>query len=320
MRRPLLRFALRRLGWAALTAWVASIVAFALFWAIPNVSPEWRIGGMRRSTEASRAKAAAEHGLDDPLPVQYWRLLKGIFTDDVPCVTTCGNLRSAVFDGLPVTLSVVAGAGLLAIGLGVWLALVSVRHHGGRLDRAILRLSAVMYSVPSLVLAVLLWTYLCSRNDVFPYDGYVGLTGDPLGWAWHLVLPWIAAGLPFAGAYTQIVRASLLETRNEDWVRAARAKGLSERTVVRRHVLRNVLGPGVSIAGLDFSHAFGGFVLYVEVVFGLPGIGLLTEQTLSELDLPPVFALTVWLALVVVVVSALVDIAVAALDPRVRLE
>ena len=141
-----------------------------------------------------------------------------------------------------------------------------------------------------------------------------------MDWAWHLLLPWVAAGLPFAGAYVQIVRASLLETRGEDWVRAARAKGLSERAVVRRHVLRNALAPGVSIAGLDFSHAFGGFVLYVEVVFGLPGIGALTEQTLSQLDLPPVFALTVWLALVVVVVSAAVDIVVAALDPRVRLD
>lgn len=320
MRRPLARFALRRLGWALLTAWVASLVAFVLFWAIPNVSPEWKIGGGERSTADSRARAAAEHELDEPLPVQYWRLMKGLFTGDVPCFESCGDMRGAILDGLPVTLSVVAGAGLLAVGLGVWLALLCVRHHGRFLDRAILRLAAVMYSVPSLVLAVLLWTYLCSRNEVFPYDGYVGLTDDPLRWAWHLVLPWLAAGLPFAGAYVQIVRASLLETRGEAWVRAARAKGLTERQVVRRHVLRNVLGPGMSIAGLDFSHAFGGFVLYVEVVFGLPGIGALTEQTLSGLDLPPVFALTVWLALVVVVVSALVDVAVAALDPRVRLD
>jgi peptide/nickel transport system permease protein len=319
VRSPLLRFAARRLAWAALTAWTASLLAFVLFWAVPNLSPEWSIGGKERSTERTRAQAAAEHDLDKPLPAQYWRLVRGVATGDVPCYESCGDMRRAVIDGLGVTLSVVAGAALLAVGLGVWLALICVRHAGRWLDRAILRLAAVMYSVPSLVLAVLLWTYLCSRNSVFPYQGYVGLTDDPPQWAFHLVLPWVAAALPFAGAYVQILRASLLEARGEDWVRAARAKGLSERAVVRRHVLRNALAPGLSIAGLDFSHAFGGFVLYVEVVFGLPGIGALTEQTLTGLDLPPVFALTVWLALVVVVTSAVVDILVAALDPRVAL-
>ena len=319
MRRGLLRFALRRLGWALLTAWVASVLAFSLFWAIPNVDPEWRLGGGERGTRLAREQAAEAYGLDEPLPVQYVRLMKGILTGDVACFDSCDNLRDAFVERLPVTFWLVAGAALLAIGLGTWLATVCVRHHGRWLDRALVRLAAVLYSVPSLVLAALLWTYLCSRASIFPFQGYVGLTDDPLRWAWHLALPWVAAGLPFAGAYAQVVRASLLETRGEDWVRAARAKGLSERAVLRRHVLRNALVPSVNVWGLDFSHAFGGFALYVEVVFGLPGVGELTEQTLNGLDLPPVVALAVWLALVVVVVSAVVDIVVAALDPRVAL-
>lgn len=319
MTGPLARFAVRRLAWALLTAFVASLVAFALFWAIPNVDPEWRVGGDRRGTDLSRAAAAEEHALNEPLPLQYVRIMEGIFTGDVPCFESCGDVRSALVERLPVTFWLVAGAALLAVGLGTWLALVCVRHRGRWLDRAILRLAAVLYSVPSLVLAALLWTFLCSRGQVFPFDGYVGLTDDPLRWAWHLALPWLAAGLPFAGAYVQVIRATLLEARDEEWVRVARAKGLSERAVLRRHVLRNALVPNVSVWGLDFSHAFGGFVLYVEVVFGLPGVGALTEQTLRGLDLPPVVALSVWLALLVVVVSAVVDIAVAALDPRVRL-
>ena len=319
MRHPLAGFALRRLGWAVVTAWFASLVAFVLFWAIPNVSPEWHLGGGRRGTDETRASAAAEYGLDAPLPVQYWRLMKGLFGGDVPCHFACGDMRAAIVEGLPVTLSLVLGAGVLALAVALSLALVCVRHHGSRLDRAILRLAAAMYSVPSLVAAVLLWTYLCRRAEVFPYDGYVPLTEDPAQWAWHLLLPWLAAGLPFAGAYVQIMRATLLETRTEEWVRAARAKGLSERAVLRRHVLRNALAPNLSVWGLDFSHAIGGFALYVEAVFGLPGVGALTEATLTTLDLPPIFALTVWIALVVVLVSALVDIAVAALDPRVAL-
>jgi peptide/nickel transport system permease protein len=146
----------------------------------------------------------------------------------------------------------------------------------------------------------------------------VPLTADPLGWAQHLVLPWIAAALPFAGAYTQVVRASLLQTAGEDWVRTARAKGLSENRVLRRHVLRNALIPPVNIWGLDLSHAFGGYALYVEVIFGLPGVGLMTSQTFDTLDLPPIVALSIYLAIVVVLASATVDIITAWLDPRLR--
>ena len=114
------------------------------------------------------------------------------------------------------------------------------------------------------------------------------------------------------------MRASLLDTVNQDWVRTARAKGLPEKKVIRRHVLRNSLIPPVNIWGLDFSHAFGGFVLYVEVIFGLPGIGGLTANTLGSFDLPPIVALAVYLAIVVVFFSAVVDVIVAWLDPRLR--
>jgi peptide/nickel transport system permease protein len=157
----------------------------------------------------------------------------------------------------------------------------------------------------------------CGRQ-VFPQEGYVPLREDPLQWAWHLLLPWTAAALPFAGAYVQFVRASLLQTADQDWVRTARAKGLSEKRVIRRHVLRNGLIPPVNLWGLDFSHAFGGFALYVEVIFDLPGIGQLTAQTMGGLDLPPIVALTVYLTIVVVLVSAIVDVVIAWLDPRIR--
>jgi peptide/nickel transport system permease protein len=147
----------------------------------------------------------------------------------------------------------------------------------------------------------------------------VGLAENPVRWAWHLLLPWIAAALPFAGAYVQVVRASLLQAADEHWVRTARAKGLSEKRVIRRHVLRDGLIPPVNVWGLDFSYALGGFALYVEVIFGLPGIGLLTSETLGTFDPPPIVGLAIYLAIVVALASAVVDVIVAFLDPRIRL-
>ena len=311
-------YAARRLGWALFTALIASIAAFALFWAIPNVDPEYWLGGAEKGNDATRARAIEQYGLDDPLPVQYTRLMDSILSGDVACFYGCGNLRDAFLDALPVTLSLVIGAGLIAIVAGVGLAMVCVRHQGRWQDRVITTAATAAYSVPTLVLAALLWGFLTYRWNVFPQGGYVPLTEDPVQWFWHLLLPWIAAAVPFAGAYVQFVRALLLQAVDQEWVRTARAKGLSEKRVIRRHVLRNGLIPPVNLWGLDFSHAFGGFALYVELIFDLPGIGLLTAQTMGGLDLPPIVAMTIYLTIVVVLVSAIVDVVIAWLDPRIR--
>jgi peptide/nickel transport system permease protein len=311
-------FAARRLGWALITAFAASVIAFVLFWTIPNVDPSYFLGGAEHGTNETRAMAVEKYGLDDPLPTQYVRLMDAIVSGDVECFYGCASLRSAFVEALPVTVSLIGGAALLAVLTGVGLALVCVRYRGRWQDRVILTAAAAAYSVPSLVLAALLWGVLAYKWHLFPAEWYVPLTQDPLQWFWHLLLPWIAAGLPFAGAYVQLVRSSLLQTADRDWVRTARAKGLSERRIIRRHVLRNGLIPPVTIWGLDFSHAFGGFALYVEVIFQLPGVGLLTSSTLGSLDLPPIVALAIYLAVVVTLTSAIVDVALAAIDPRIR--
>jgi peptide/nickel transport system permease protein len=323
----MIAFAARRFGWALLTAFLASVTAFLLFWTIPNVDPEYWLGGAEKGNDVTRALAVERYGLDDPLPVQYWRLMEEILSGQVECFYGCdptatsaatGNLRSEFIAALPVTLSLVTGAALIAIGLGVSLALVCVRHRGRWPDRVISTAAAAAYSVPSLVLAALLWGFLAYKWEIFPAGDYVPLTDNPFRWFWHLLLPWVAASLPFAGAYVQIVRTSLLEAVGEDWVRTARAKGLSEKRVLRRHVLRNALIPPVNVWGLDLSHAFGGYALYVEVIFGLPGIGLITSTTLGGLDLPPIVALAIYLSVVVVFTSAIVDVVIAFLDPRIR--
>jgi peptide/nickel transport system permease protein len=285
---------------------------------VPNVDPAFWLGGGEKGNNATRAHATEQYGLDDPLPVQYVRLMDRIVSGEVECYYGCGNLRQTFVGALPATISLVLGAGLLAVGLGCWLGMVCVRHRGRWPDRAITAAATAAYSVPSIILAALMWAYLVYKWQLFPDGGYVPLTEDPLDWAWHLLLPWLAAGLPFAGAYVHVVRASLLAVADEDWVRTARAKGLSERRVVRRHVLRNGLIPPVSIWGLDFAHAFGGFALYVEIIFELPGVGALTAGTIGTFDLPPIVALAIYLAVVVVAASAIVDILIAWIDPRIR--
>ena len=314
----MIAFAARRLGWALVTAFLASIVSFAMFWAIPNVDPEYILGGAQHGNDYTRARAAEKYGLNDPLPVQYKRLMGEILNGDVACFYNCGSLRAAFVDALPVTLSLVIGAALISMALGGWLAIVCVRHRGRWQDRLITSVASAAYALPTLVLAALLWGYAAHRWQIFPEGDYVKLGDNPIQWFWHLVLPWIAAAVPFAGAYVHVLRASLLQAMDEEWVRTARAKGLSEKQVIRRHVLRNALIPPVNIWGLDFSHAFGGYALYVEVIFGLPGIGLLTSDTLGSFDLPPIVALSIYLTIVVVLANAIVDILVAFLDPRIR--
>jgi peptide/nickel transport system permease protein len=311
-------FAARRLAWAVATAIIASIVAFVLFWSIPHVDPSFWLGGGQKGTNESRARAVEKYGLDDPLPVQYAHLMERVVNGNVSCFYACGNLRDAFREALPVTLSLVGGAALISILGGVALALICVRHRDRWPDRVISSGAAVAYSLTSLVLSAVLWAFLAKKWEIFPQEGYVHFGDNPIQWAWHLLLPWIAAAVPFTGAYVQIVRAGLLDAVDSDWARTARAKGLSEKRVMRRHVLRNSLIAPVNLWGLDLSHAIGGYALYVEVIFGVPGVGLLTSETLNGLDLPAIVATAIYLAVVVALFSAIVDIIVAWLDPRIR--
>ena len=182
-------YAARRLASALLTVWVASIVAFVLFWTVPNVDPAYLLGGAEKGNEATRARATEKYGLDDPLPVQYVRLMESILNGEIGCYYNCGSLRTVFLDALPVTISLVAGAGLIAVGLGIWLALICVRHRGRWQDRVITTAATAAYSVPSLVLAALLWAFVSYRWGIFPEEGYVALRDDPWGWAKHLFLP-----------------------------------------------------------------------------------------------------------------------------------
>ena len=145
------------------------------------------------------------------------------------------------------------------------------------------------------------------------------LTEEPLEWAYHLILPWITLAFLYVGFYSRVLRSNMLDTMNEDWVRTARAKGLSERQVRTRHVLRNSLIPIVTLFGLDFGAMLGGGAILTEALYGLEGVGKYAAEAVETLDLPPLMAVTLFGAFFIVLFNALVDIAYAKLDPRVRL-
>ncbi len=146
------------------------------------------------------------------------------------------------------------------------------------------------------------------------------ITKDPVDWAYHLILPWTALAILFIGFYSRVLRSNILDTINEDYVRTARAKGLSERQVMIRHVLRNSMIPVVTLWGLDFGAVIGGGAILTETVFDLQGVGQYAADSVGQLDVPPVLATTMFAAFFIVLLNAIVDILYAYLDPRIRLQ
>jgi peptide/nickel transport system permease protein len=173
--------------------------------------------------------------------------------------------------------------------------------------------------MPVFWVGALMSYYLGFKWNIFPNGGYVPLTEDPIQWAYHLILPWTALSLLFIGVYSRVLRSNVLDTINEDYVRTARAKGLSERQVLLRHVLRNSLIPVVTLWGLDFGAVLGGGAILTEKVFDLQGVGQFAADSIGTLDVPPVLAITMFGAFFIVLLNTVVDIVYAVLDPRIRL-
>jgi peptide/nickel transport system permease protein len=180
-------------------------------------------------------------------------------------------------------------------------------------------IALVGISMPVFWLGALMSYYLGFKWNIFPNGGYTPLNQNPADWAYHLILPWFCLSVLFIGVYSRLLRSNILDTINEDFVRTARAKGLSERRVLVRHVLRNSLIPIISLWGLDFAAIIGGGAIVTESVFGIGGVGEYAADSISALDVPPVMALTMFIAFFVVFFNAIVDIMYAWLDPRIRL-
>lgn len=273
-----------------------------------------------RQANASTIEAIREEwGFDESLPEQYLTTMEKIFTGDLVSQFTQLDVMNEIWKGLPRTLSLAIGAALMWMFFALCLGLYSAVKAGRFSDRFLTILAIVGISMPVFWVGALMNHYLGFKLGIFPNGGYVEFTKDPIDWAYHLIMPWTALSLLFIGFYSRVLRSNVLDTINEDYVRTARAKGLSERRVLVKHVLRNSLIPIVTLWGLDFGAVLGGGAILTETVFSIQGVGQYFGDSIATLDVPPVLAVTMIVAFAVVFINALVDIAYAALDPRIRL-
>jgi peptide/nickel transport system permease protein len=313
----MVRFVARRFAGMVAVLFAVSVLVFLIFNVIPNADPARQMAGRSASPQLV-ASITEEWGFDDPLPQQYLKMMGNIFSGEVVSYETQENVDERIVEGIPATFSLCIGAAVIWMFFGILFGYLSAVRAGGLLDRMLTVVAVAGISMPVFWLAAIFLNYLTYEFEIFPSGGYVGLTENPVEWANHLILPWVTLAIVYVGFYSRVLRSNMLDAMGEDYVRTARAKGLPERRVMTRHVLRNSLVPIVTLFGLDFGALLGGAIL-VEGVFNLNGIGQYAYESLLNLDLPPIVAITLFGAFFVVLFNALVDVAYAYLDPRVKL-
>jgi peptide/nickel transport system permease protein len=286
--------------------------------AIPNGDPALRLAG-RLATPQQVADVRAQWGFDKPLYEQYFTTMGKILSGSVVSYTQQVNVLQEIKRDLPATLSLAIGAGIVWLGMGIVFGVLSAVSAGKFLDRGLTVLSLIGVSTPVFFLGAMMLYYLGYKWSLFPLGGYIPLTQSPWQWFTHLLMPWFALSVLFIGVYSRVLRSTMLDTMNEDYVRAARAKGISRSRVLVRHVLRNSLIPIISLFGLDFAAVIGGGAILTESVFGLHGVGQYAADSIGRLDVPPILVITMLTAFTVVVLGAVVDVVYALLDPRIRL-
>ncbi len=266
------RFIVRRLFSMVAVLFAISVLTFLIFQAIPNGDPAVRLGG-RNSTPETREAIRKDWGFDKPIYEQYLITMKKIFTGTVVSYTQQINVVDEIKRDLPATLSLAIGAGIIWLGFGILFGVISAVKAGRFTDTSLTVLALIGVSTPGLPArraGPLLFAYKLRSSRP---AATCKLTEDPWGWFTHLILPWFVLSVLFIGFYSRVLRSNILDTINEDYVRTARAKGLSERRVLIRHVLRNSLIPVVSLFGLDFAAVIGGGAILTESVFNLQGVG-----------------------------------------------
>ena len=312
------RFVLHRAVSLIGVMFAISILTFLIFQAIPSGDPALRLAG-RLATPQQVHDVRVQWGFDQPIYVQYLKTMERVFSGQVISYTQQVNVLDQIRQDLPATLSLAIGAGIIWFTFGIVFGVLSALAAGKFLDRALTVLSLVGVSMPVFFLGAMMLYYLGYKYELFPLGGYVPLTQSPWQWFTHLLMPWFALSILFIGVYSRVLRSTILDTINEDFVRAARAKGISERRVMVRHVLRNSMIPIVSLFGLDFAAVIGGGAILTESVFNLNGVGQYAAESIGRLDVPPILVIAMLTAFFVVIFSAFVDIAYAVLDPRIRL-
>lgn len=325
-------YVIRRVLTGLLILVLLSMFTFLLFNALPADPAALTCG--KSCTPAIIEANRIRLGLNLPLWEQYWEFVKGIFvgrtygtgavafTCDAPslgysfrqgeCVTPL------ILSRLPVTIYLSVGAFVIWMIAGVLLGVFAALRRGGWQERFTMGAALVGYSFPTFFIGLLFLFFVVIKWQLLPYPDYIAPWKDPVQFLQTMILPWITLALVYAAFYIRLTRNQMLETLGEDYIRTARAKGLPERTVIRKHAFRAGLTPIVTAAGLDLAVLLGGAIV-TESVFTLPGMGRLAVNAVTDPDLPTITATVIVAGAFIVVANIVVDLLYAVIDPRVRL-
>jgi peptide/nickel transport system permease protein len=312
-------FVIRRLFGMVIVLLAVSFIVYLVFFKIPGGDPAQRIAG-RTATQPNIAAIKHKLSLDRPFYVQWYKLNEQLFTGKLVSYTDQLSVTGQIWQGIPVTFSLSIGAGIIWLFFGILVGVISATTAGRLSDRAITVLALIGISMPVFWLGIILRYFLAEQHSLFPDGTYVPLTSNPAQWFYHLLLPWFTLAALSIGFYGRVLRSNILDSINDDYVRTARAKGLTPGRVLIKHILRNSLIPIVTLFGLDFAAVLGGGAILTEKVFDLHGVGFYAATAIGNLDLPPLMGVTLFGAFFIVLFSTIVDVVYAWLDPRIRIQ
>jgi len=320
-----LQYVIRRLLWAVVLFVAVTAVTYVIFFIIPADPARQACG--QRATEQCIQRAAHFLGTDQPVYVQYGKFMKRLILehDLGRSFTNRQSVNHVIADAAPVTASLVFGGAILWLLIAFPVGILSALRPRSLLDRFAMVFVLVGISAHPVWIGLIFSYFLGFKAGIFPITGYADFFspstehGGPVQWAYHMFLPWLTFAILFCALYVRLIRAGVMETLNEDYVRTARAKGAPERVVLRSHVLRNALLPVVTILGMDIGLALGG-AIFTETVYGLPGLGKTVFDSIQRVDLPVIQGIVVFATICIIVASLVVDLLYAVLDPRIRLE
>jgi peptide/nickel transport system permease protein len=320
----MLRYLVRRLLWAAVLLIAVTFVSFVIFFLVPASPARLMAGPQAPPEHVERIEKML--GLDDPVPVQYARFLKQLVVDQSlgHSFATRQEVNEIIKAAAPVTASLVFGGVVIWLMIAFPIGVLSALRPRTLMDRATMVFVLIGVSAHPVWIGLLLSYLVGFKLGLTPLGGYCDMInpstdcGGPVQWAHALVLPWVTFALLYAALYTRMIRANVMETMNEDYVRTARAKGASESRVMSSHILRNAMLPIVTILGMDIGILLGG-AIFTESVFGLPGLGKTAVQSLEGFDLPTVQGIVVFSTLAIIALNLIVDLLYAVIDPRIRL-
>ncbi len=317
------RYITRRILWVVLLLLIVSAVTFLIFYVLPSGDPAALRAG-RSPTPGQLIEIRHTLGLDKPVYEQYAIFMKNVVLhfDFGYSYHNSQPVRTEIFQRLPATASLTFGAVVVWLLVGLPIGVISAIRRRTLVDRLSMGAALLAISAPVYWLGLVgLFFFSKDIGRVAPiFDGagtYVPLTQNPAQWFGSLLLPWLVLAASFAAFYARLLRSNLIDTMSQDYIRTARAKGLSERTVIWRHGVRAAGTPIVTILGLDIGLLLGGAIL-TETVFNIPGIGRYAYEAIINSDLPVIQGTVLFGAFFIVVANLVVDIAYAFLDPRVR--